>query len=175
MYGQTGGAAAVPLALMRRRFPKATALLDDAAREGERGRLVRSRLGRTCPPPSQRWHSAVAGDVEADAAADDNRRSGQIARARGRFTRNFVIQATAAEWAEVLLALLRRRLRTLEGPQLVFFQHDEVLVHAPREHAPAVAEMIGHSAADAGRLVFGRTPVRFPMSVHSVECYGDAK
>jgi DNA polymerase-1 len=35
--------------------------------------------------------------------------------------------------------------------------------------------MIGHSAADAGRLVFGRTPVRFPMSVHSVECYGDAK
>ena len=128
MYGQTGGGAAAPLALMRRRFPKATALLDGAAREGERGRLVRSQLGRTCPPPSQRWQSAIAGDAEADAADDSNRRSGQVARARGRFTRNFVIQATAAEWAEVLLALLRQQLRTLDGPQLVFFQHDEVLV-----------------------------------------------
>jgi DNA polymerase-1 len=175
MYGQTGGSAAAPLALMRRRFPKATALLDDAAREGERGRLVRSQLGRTCPPPSQRWQSAIAGDAEADAADDSNRRSGQVARARGRFTRNFVIQATAAEWAEVLLALLRQRLRALDGPQLVFFQHDEVLVHTPREYAPTVAEMISQCAAGAGRLVFGPSPVRFPMSVHSVECYGDAK
>jgi len=175
MYGQTGGGAAAPLALMRRRFPKATALLDDAAREGERGRLVRSHLGRTCPPPSQRWQAAIAGDAEADAADDSNRRSGQVARARGRFTRNFVIQATAAEWAEVLLALLRQRLRELDGPELVFFQHDEVLVHTPGEHASAVAEMIGECAARAGRLVFGSSPVRFPMSVHSVECYGDAK
>lgn len=178
MYGQTGGGAAAPLALMRRRFPRATALLDDAAREGERGRLVRSQLGRTCPPPSARWQAAIAGDAEADAADDSNRRSGQVARARGRFTRNFVIQATAAEWAEVLLALLRQRLWALggpEGPQLVFFQHDEVLVHTAREHAPAVAEMIVRCADDAGRMVFGASPVRFPMSVHSVECYGDAK
>jgi DNA polymerase-1 len=175
MYGQTGGGAAAPLALMRRRFPKATALLDDAAREGERGRLVRSHLGRTCPPPSERWQSAIAGDAEADATDDSNRRSGQVARARGRFTRNFVIQSTAAVWAVVLLALLRQRLRTLDGPELVFFQHDEVLVHAPREHAPAVAEMITQCATGAGRLVFGPSPVRFPMSVHSVECYGDAK
>lgn len=178
MYGQTGGSAAAPLALMRRRFPRATALLDDAAREGERGRLVRSQLGRTCPPPSSRWQAAIAGDAEADAADDSNLRSGQVARARGRFTRNFVIQATAAEWAEVLLALLRQRLWASGGadrPQLVFFQHDEVLVHARREHAPAVAEMITRCADDAGRMVFGHSPVRFPMSVHSVECYGDAK
>jgi DNA polymerase-1 len=113
-----------------------------------------------------------------DPGDDASRRSGQAARARGRFTRNFVIQATAAEWAEVLLALLRRRLRAFPDgsrPELVFFQHDEVVIHAPAGHGPAVAEMIGACATEAGRLVFGDTPVRFPMSVHSVECYGDAK
>lgn len=198
MYGATGGYAAAPLALMRRRFPAATAFVEVAAREGERGRLVRSHLGRTCPPPSDRWRSVISGgpgpdgDFEAggpdpggglggsgaDPAEDANRRSGQAARARGRFARNFVIQATAAEWAEVLLALLRQRLRDFpeaERPELVFFQHDEVLIHAPAAHGPAAAEIIKDCAAEAGRLVFGDTPVRFPMSVHSVECYGDAK
>lgn len=164
MYGQTSGIAGPAVAVLRQRYPRAMELVETAARTGEAGGDVRSRLGRVSPPASAQWRDRTSEEE-----------GGGAARARGRFTRNFVIQATAAEWAEVLLALLRRRLRTLEGPQLVFFQHDEVLVHAPREHAPAVAEMIGHSAADAGRLVFGRTPVRFPMSVHSVECYGDAK
>jgi DNA polymerase-1 len=197
MYGATGAYAAAPLALMRRRFPAATAVLEAAAREGERGRLVRSYLGRTCPPPSDRWRSVISGGPEpggfeaggadpgggvddggADPGDDATRRSGQAARRRGRFARNFVIQATAAEWAEVLLALLRQRLRDFPEagrPELVFFQHDEVLIHAPAEHGPAAAGIIKECAAEAGRLVFGDTPVRFPMSVHSVECYGDAK
>ena len=61
---------------------------------------------------------------------DSGPRSGARARARGRFTRNFVIQATAAEWALALLATLRTALAGTEAP-IVFFQHDEVIVHAP--------------------------------------------
>ena len=60
-----------------------------------------------------------------DAADRDRRR-----RAWGRFTRNFVVQGTAAEWASCWLADLRNRLWRLGGsgplcarPHLVFFLH----------------------------------------------------
>jgi DNA polymerase-1 len=108
-------------------------------------------------------------------------------RARGRFTRNFVVQASAADWALVLLAGLRRRLAALgpagpdgstgplEGPGLVFFQHDEVIVHCPQAVAPAVAAAVGEAAEEAGRLLFGATPVRFPVTTAVVDCYADAK
>ena len=39
--------------------------------------------------------------------------AGRSLRARGRFTRNFVVQASAADWAIVLLAGLRRRLAAI--------------------------------------------------------------
>jgi DNA polymerase-1 len=93
------------------------------------------------------------------------------------------VQASAADWALVLLAGLRRRLAALagpaagpmDGPGLVFFQHDEVIVHCPEELAPAVVVAISGAAAEAGRLVFGDTPVRFPVSTAVVSCYADAK
>jgi DNA polymerase-1 len=171
MYGQTGGEAAPLLAAMRQRFPAALEFVEAAARAGERGELVRSRLGRTCPPPSERWRSAQA-DPE---ASDDGRRAGQVARDRGRFTRNFVVQATAAEWALALIATLRTRLAALDGPELVFFQHDEVLVHCPEALAPQVAAAVADAGAEAGRLVFGETPVRFPLSTAVVDSYAEAK
>ena len=40
------------------RFAVSRARSPSAARDGEAGRLVRSRLGRTCPPPSARWREA---------------------------------------------------------------------------------------------------------------------
>ncbi len=52
MYGQTGGQATAPLATLRQRYPRALDLLERAARTGEQGGLVRTHLGRTCPPPS---------------------------------------------------------------------------------------------------------------------------
>ena len=52
LYGATSGDAAPVLGVLRRRFPTAVAYVEAAARDGETGRLVRSRLGRTCPPPS---------------------------------------------------------------------------------------------------------------------------
>ena len=100
--------------------------------------------------------------------------SGEQARARGRFTRNFVIQATAAEWALALLARLRTSLAGSRA-QLVFFQHDEVMVHCPKELAGEVEAAVLAAGSDAGRLLFGDTDVQFPLGVSTVECYADAK
>jgi len=190
MYGGTGGDGGQSLALLRRRFPQASAFVESAARAGEGGRVVRSILGRTCPPPSAAWRTLTseAGDPEEgrDPAA------GAAARARGRFTRNFVVQASAADWALVLLALLRAQLAVMGPaaaragaspvpglaagrPQLVFFQHDEVVVHCPASMAGRVATSIETAAAAATRLVFGATEVSFPMTTAVVSCYADAK
>ncbi len=181
MYGGAGGEASQLLAVLRRRFPLADRYVEAAARAGEEGRVVRSRLGRSCPPPSAEWRGLTAAPDEPDAAEQRARRS---LRARGRFTRNFVVQASAADWALVLLAGLRRRLTALndagpggplDGPGLVFFQHDEVIVHCPEAAAGAVVAAIGAAAEEAGRLLFGDTPVRFPVSTAVVSSYADAK
>ena len=60
-------------------------------------------------------------------------------------------------------------------PQLVFFQHDEVIVHCPASLAGQVAAAIEMAAAGATRLVFGATEVSFPMTTAIVSCYADAK
>ena len=59
--------------------------------------------------------------------------------------------------------------------RLVFFQHDEVIVHCPEAMAGAVADAVRSAAAEAGRLVFGPTPVRFPVTTSVVATYADAK
>ena len=51
MYGGDVGSL---MTVLRRRFPAAVGYVEAAARAGEEGALVRSRLGRTCPPPSGR-------------------------------------------------------------------------------------------------------------------------
>ena len=205
MYGGAGGEGGQLLAVLRRRFPLAAQYVEAAARAGEEGRVVRSRLGRTCPPPSDAWRglTAVADDPDTGEAV-----AGRSLRARGRFTRNFVVQASAADWAIVLLAGLRRRLAAISMPdkaaarppaqpaalpggvaraagpppdgtgtaaRLVFFQHDEVIVHCPEGLAGAVADAVGSAAAEAGQLVFGPTPVRFPVTTAVVASYADAK
>ena len=161
MYGQTGGAAIPALAVLRRHYPTALDYVEAAARTGEAGGLVRSWLGRTCPP------SSVVTRL-------DDEPSPSSARARGRFTRNFVVQATAAEWALALLATLRASLAG--GPaELVFFQHDEVMVHCPADVASDVVAAVDEAATRAGRTLFGDTEVRFPVAPSVVECYADAK
>ena len=57
----------------------------------------------------------------------------------------------------------------------MFFQHDEVVVHCPREDADRVAAVVRDAAEESRRLVFGDTAVRFPLSVAVVDCYADAK
>jgi DNA polymerase-1 len=171
MYGQTGGAAVPALAALRQGYPTAYEHVEAAARTGEAGGLVRSWLGRTCPPAGAE-HPVIEGYEPAAAGAEPGR-SPAARRARGRFTRNFVIQATAAEWALTLLAVLRGRLRGTPA-RLVFFQHDEVLVHCPAEQSDQVADAVRAAADRAGELLFGATPVRFPLDVSVVECYADA-
>jgi DNA polymerase-1 len=161
------------------------AYVDDAARAGEEGRLVRTWLGRTCPPvPSSGDDDGEAGLPQADdtpepAASDGEFTPGYASRdlrARGRFTRNFVVQGSAADWALLMLAALRQSLHTSGmKAELVFFQHDEVIVHCPAEEAEAVTEAIRTAGELAGRIAFGETPTRFPFTVAAVECYADAK
>ena len=175
MYGQTGGQAAPALATLRRSYPVALSYVEDAARTGEAGGLVRSWLGRTCPPPSASASAWGSGDERPDQFEEvEQTGTGARARARGRFTRNFVIQATAAEWALALLATLRTDLAGTDA-RIVFFQHDEVIVHAPAAQAAAVAAAIEAASRQATALLFGETPVAFPMTTAIVERYSDAK
>ncbi|MGW8972170.1 bifunctional 3'-5' exonuclease/DNA polymerase [Streptomyces platensis] len=173
IYGQTSGDALKHMADLRRRYPAAVAYVDEAARAGEEGRLVRTWMGRTCPPAS------VAPPDEAGLPQEEPTGYGgssAAARARGRFTRNFVVQGSAADWALLMLAALRHSL--WEGglrAELVFFQHDEVIVHCPAEEAATVSSAISAAADTAGRIAFGETPVRFPFTTAVVECYAEAK
>ncbi|MFJ9411790.1 bifunctional 3'-5' exonuclease/DNA polymerase [Streptomyces sp. NPDC101393] len=174
IYGQTSGDALKHMADLRRRYPAAVAYVDDAARAGEEGRLVRTWMGRTSPPAS------VAAHDEAGLPQEDAPTSGygstSAARARGRFTRNFVVQGSAADWALVMLAAVRRSLSEAGlRAELVFFQHDEVIVHCPAEEAETVSRAVTAAADAAGRIAFGQTPVRFPFTTAVVDCYADAK
>ncbi|MFE7277033.1 bifunctional 3'-5' exonuclease/DNA polymerase [Streptomyces sp. NPDC057623] len=186
VYGQTSGDGLKNLAALRRRFPRAVAYVDDAARAGEEGRLVRTWLGRTCPPAAGASDDAaeeagipvpVAADEPAEGSGPQEWGRGYAstnARARGRFARNFVVQGSAADWTLLLLAALRRTCADMAA-ELVFFQHDEVIVHCPEEEAETVVAAIREAAELAGRLTFGETPVRFPFTTAVVECYADAK
>jgi DNA polymerase-1 len=78
------------------------------------------------------------------------------------------------------MADIRLRLRELgddlaTAPHLVFFLHDEIMVHTPVQYADRVAEIVRESARTAGRLLFGTFPVDFPLSVAIVDTYADAK
>lgn len=160
MYGQVGGGAAKPLQVLKARYPRALQLLENAATTGERGGLVRTHLGRTCPPRSQRDPSPAQ------------------ERARGRFTRNFVVQGTAAEWAESLLAILRQRLFAAYGDtdaaRIIFFQHDEVMVHCDEHLAEDVIAHIEQAAYAASRLLFGDTEVVFGLDARAAKTYAEA-
>ncbi|NYE38236.1 DNA polymerase-1 [Nocardioides cavernae] len=176
MYGATSGESGRMVAGLTRRYPQAFGLVEEAARAGERGQVVRTLLGRGCPALGGSW------DESPDAPPDDLDAQDRHRRAYGRFTRNFVVQGTAAEWASCWLADLRNRLwrlgdgdAPLEGrPHLVFFLHDEVVVHAPAHLADAVVAEVEAAAVAAGTLVFREHPVDFPLNVSVVRSYAEA-
>ena len=182
MYGATTGESGRLVPRLRRVFPDAMRLVDDAAQAGERGEIVTTWLGRSSPAPGERWHESQSQASQPDATAADERRARQSARDRGRFTRNFVVQGTAAEWALCWMADIRLRLAALDAvpaeagaprsgpsfsrrPHLAFFLHDEVIVHTPMVHADAAALAIREAATSAGRLLFGGFPVDFPLDL----------
>lgn len=175
MYGATRGQGGRLVSDLTRRYPAAFGLVEEAARTGERGGSVRTLLGRGSPSLERAWASDPT-TVPADRDAEGAQR-----RSYGRFTRNFVVQGTGAEWALCWIADLRNRLWRLGGaprldqrPHLVFFLHDEVVVHAPQEQAEAVVHAAHEAAATATRLLFGDFAVDFPLSTSVVRSYAQA-
>jgi DNA polymerase-1 len=182
MYGATTGESGRLMPKLTRAYPKAIALVEEAARAGERGEIVTTRLGRSSPPPGADWRQSQDDAYGEGATEADRRRARSYAKGWGRFTRNFVVQGSAAEWALCWMANLRRSLTDLsdgtwltEAPHLVFFMHDEVVVHCPADVADEVERLVRLAAADAGRLMFGGLPVDFPLTVAIVDDYGQAK
>jgi DNA polymerase-1 len=175
IYGATTGESGRLMPQLAKTYPRAVGFVEQAARDGEAGGTVTTRLGRSSPPPSENWFRS-----QQSASAEEQRRAESIARSRGRFTRNFVVQGSAADWAACWLADLRRRLRALraEGSvqaELVFFLHDEVMVHAPEAGVAACIRAIEEAASAAKELLFGPIPVEFPVSVAVVDSYDNAK
>ena len=179
LYGATSGEAGLLMPRLLRTFPAATGLVEEAARAGERGEVVTTWLGRSSPPPPQTWQEVQRRASLPEATAAEQRRARSQARDWGRFTRNFVVQGTAAEWALCWLADLRRRLLELDAvdgvrPALVYFLHDEVIVETPDALGDAVADAVREAARRAGALLFGRFPVEFALDVARVHSYADA-
>ncbi|WP_157697010.1 bifunctional 3'-5' exonuclease/DNA polymerase [Brachybacterium avium] len=182
LYGGTTGDSGRVVPRLRRNFPAAMALVDGAAATGERGGTVTTWLGRSSPAPGEDWTRAQRTANQPDVAAGQQEAARRSARERGRFTRNFVVQGTAAEWALSWMAALRLQLARFEevpesaaaaasGPvfslraHLAFFLHDEVIVHAPAEQAEAAATAIRDSADAAGRLLFPGSAIDFPLDL----------
>lgn len=160
LYGGTAGESGRVLPRLARAYPVAMGAVEAAARAGERRERVRTWLGRASPLPP-RWR--------------DDDRGVQQARAWGRFTRNFVVQGTAAEWALAWMAGVRRAIRDVDGAALVCFLHDEVIVQAPAERAEEVAEAVREAAALAGRTLFGGFPIEFPVQARVARDWSEGK
>ncbi len=184
MYGATTGKSGQLVPRLRTVYPRAMGLVDAAARTGEQGGVVSTLLGRSSPRPDDAWRLAQSLAGGPDAAGAEESRARGWARERGRFTRNFVVQGTAAEWAMLWLAEIRHRLMALppasvpaasSGPifrdraHLALFLHDEVIVHAPAEQAQLVAGILRDAADAATARLFPGFDIDVPLDVHVAE------
>ncbi|BDZ38155.1 bifunctional 3'-5' exonuclease/DNA polymerase [Microbacterium suwonense] len=181
MYGATTGESGRLVPRLRAVYPRAMGLVDAAARTGEEGGVVSTLLGRSSPRPDTAWRDAQTQASGPGAGGADESRARSRARDRGRFTRNFVVQGTAAEWALLWLAEIRHRLMALpaasapapaSGPifatraHLALFLHDEVIVHCPRDQADAVAAVVRDAATAATTRLFPDFEIDVPLDLH---------
>ena len=160
MYGQRSGTAGEALAGLRRAYPVAMGLLEDAAERGARGEPLRTfggRLVRTAP-----------------AGSEDEAVAPPVAAARGRFARNALVQGSAAELFKAWAATIRATTRDL-GAEIVLCLHDEVIVHVPAERASECATRVDRALADAARRWLGSQEVRFVADVSVIERWSEAK
>lgn len=179
MYGATTGDSGRLVPRLRKVYPRAMALVDAAARTGEDGGIVSTWLGRSSPRPSTEWMRLQAEATSADADPAVVELARRRGRDWGRFTRNFIVQGTAAEWSLIWLAEIRHRLQQLpeafteapaSGPfaraaHLAFFLHDEVILHVPEQHAEAAADAVREAAAVATTRLFGGFPIDVPLDL----------
>ncbi|MFT4158008.1 MAG: bifunctional 3'-5' exonuclease/DNA polymerase [Microbacterium sp.] len=183
MYGATTGDGGRLVPRLRKVYPQAMALVDEAARTGEDGGVVSTWLGRSSPHPSAAWERMQARATDADAEPAEVSAARRRAREWGRFTRNFVVQGTAAEWSLIWLAEIRHRLQGFgestvpapasgpfsRHPHLAFFLHDEVILHVPEEQADAAAAAVREAASSATRRLFGAFPIDVPLDLRIAE------
>lgn len=80
------------------------------------------------------------------------------------------------------MASVRRRLVGIagdawltDGPHLVFFLHDEIVVLTPTGSVNRVVEEVRAAAVEAGQWLFGDRAAEFPVTVTVVDNYGQAK
>ncbi len=165
MYGQTSGAAGAALRGMDASYPQAMAYLRSADEAGRSGRAVTTYGGRRVPV----WDGPVSGEESQQRAA---------AAARGRFTRNAVIQGAAAELFKAWAATVRLAVAG-SGARIVLCLHDELLVEAPLDAAEDVAEALHRTLDSTAALWFpprGHSrPVRFVADVRGLHRWSDAK
>ena len=159
MYGQTSGAAGEALRGLERAYPVAMGHLRTAEETGRSGGTLRTyggRLLRLWPlpdPPDPPDPGAVS--------------------ARGRFARNAVVQGAAAELFKMWAVSVRAALPP--GAEVVLCLHDELLVHAPRDIAEDVAQLLHEVlGATTARWAAG-SGVRFVADVTVVTRWSDAK
>ncbi len=187
LYGATTGQSGALMPRLTKAYPRAIAVVEEAARVGERFGIVNTWLGRSSPLPSTGWQAAQLRAGEDGAGPAETQLARRQARDWGRFTRNFVVQGSAAEWALCWLAGVRTRLRAMETapeaaadgpgqgrPHLVYFLHDEIIVHTPASRTVAVEQAVHDAAAEAGRLLFGQFPVEFALDLSVVTSYDQA-
>jgi DNA polymerase-1 len=176
MYGATTGESGRLMPKLKATYPRAVGLVEWAATQGEAGAAVSSFLGRGSGPAPEAWRQ---GKSRASTEAEQRAVEAE-GRSRGRFTRNFIVQGTAAEWALCWMGETRRRLNAaraagVDAGQLVFFLHDEIMLHVPQEQADAVVRLVHESARAASALLFGQIPVDFPVTAVIVDSYDQAK
>ena len=170
MYGATTGESGRLMPRLARAFPRAI-----AARRGCRARGGARREGDVAArtqltAPRARVGGGAVRRVGSRVDDADERRARSQARDWGRFTRNFVVQASAAEWALCWMAELRNRLDGA-GPGGRRSPRRRISCTScttrssstpPRSSAEEVAAAVRASAEPAGRLLFGALPGRLP-------------
>ncbi len=161
MYGQTSGAAGAALRGMDSSYPRAMAYLRAADEAGREGRAVTTYGGRRVPA----WAGEPTGEEGRDRA---------VAAARGRFTRNAVIQGAAAELFKAWAATVRLTVAGV-GARIVLCLHDELLVETPLEAADEVAEALHRTLDSTAALWFRSGRVRFVADVRVLHRWSDAK
>ncbi len=162
MYGATTGESAHALAGLRKSYPTAMKMLEDAAEQGKLGHDVFTSGGRRV----RMWTDpSVHGDLD---------RAISVAAARGRFARNALIQGAAAEFFKVWAITVRRHGRSL-GARVVLCLHDELLVHCPARNAAAVADMVDRGVSEAAHYWSPTPSVKFVADVSIVQRWSEAK
>ena len=181
MYGQRSGSAGEALKDLERAYPVAMRLLDDAYAAGLARRPLRTfggrliALDRILGGAPEGTDGTDAAGLEPTGPPAERVAPGQgIDAARGRFARNAIIQGAAAELFKAWAATVRHAVAPL-GAQIVLCLHDELLVHAPQQHADEVAALVGSCLDDSARRWSGTDRVRFVADTSVIRRWSEAK